>query len=117
MRISDWSSDVCSSDLSGIGRVAYRNAANRAQRTARYQQGIDNRRRGRHTDAKIHRADRRSADGVIGEYAIAVDVEERGIDTGTGERIQGIDKATRSEERSVGKECVSRCRSRGWPYN
>src|SRR3546814_20414826 len=70
MRISDWSSDVCSSDLSGIGRVAYRNAANRAQRTARYQQGIDNRRRGRHTDAQIPRADRRSADGVIGAYAI-----------------------------------------------
>src|SRR3546814_11066160 len=25
--------------------------------------------------------------------------------------------AGRSEERRVGKECVSTCRSRGWPYN
>src|SRR3546814_13960031 len=25
-------------------------------------------------------------------------------------------RAIRSEERRVGKECVSRCRSRGWPY-
>src|SRR3546814_16798161 len=102
MRISDWSSDVCSSDLSGIGRVAYRNAANRAQRTARYQQGIDNRRRGRHTDAKLPRADRRSAAGVIGEYAIAVVVDERGIHPRTGERHPGIYNATTTRVTRLG---------------
>src|SRR3546814_12446949 len=26
-------------------------------------------------------------------------------------------RPSRSEERSVGKECVSTCRSRGWPYH
>src|SRR3546814_17232847 len=26
-------------------------------------------------------------------------------------------QGARSEERRVGKECVSTCRSRGWPYN
>src|SRR3546814_19903443 len=28
-----------------------------------------------------------------------------------------ITNQLRSEERRVGKECVSRCRSRGWPYH
>src|SRR3546814_16216610 len=27
------------------------------------------------------------------------------------------DNGVRSEERRVGKECVSTCRTRGWPYN
>src|SRR3546814_14043014 len=37
---------------------------------------------------------------------------------GEGDRIEFADRviaAQRSEERSVGKECVSKCRSRGWP--
>src|SRR3546814_6651972 len=69
MRISDWSSDVCSSDL--IGGV-----------------GLD---------------------------------QERGVEAGMdgvratqfGERGRG----GRSEERRVGKECVSTCRSRWSPYH
>src|SRR3546814_12174858 len=31
--------------------------------------------------------------------------------------IHTIEKEGRSEERRVGKECVSTCRSRWWPYN
>src|SRR3546814_9463201 len=29
----------------------------------------------------------------------------------------GLQMANRSEERRVGKECVSKCRSRWWPYH
>src|SRR3546814_20155031 len=32
----------------------------------------------------------------------------------SGKEVQGV---KRSEERRVGKECVSTCRSRWWPYN
>src|SRR3546814_2805172 len=63
MRISDWSSDVCSSDLG---------------------------------DGPWHRRHRRGKRG--GHYA------------GTG-------RSDRSEERRVGKECVSTCRSRWSPYH
>src|SRR3546814_5861406 len=68
MRISDWSSDVCSSDL-------------------------------------WHRVDRRLADrqrqARLGDRA----------DAGAGLEDD------RSEERRVGKECVSTCRSRWSPYH
>src|SRR3546814_4656600 len=74
MRISDWSSDVCSSDLLELDREI-RNAAF----------GVELVRpgdclRGTHLDAARARA-------------------------------------ARSEERRVGKECVSTCRSRWSPYH
>src|SRR3546814_2929644 len=80
MRISDWSSDVCSSDL--------RRDVDRADR--------------------LHRADRS-------------DVESAQKPHGRG-KLHGRDRAgseesSRSEERRVGKECVSTCRSRWSPYH
>src|SRR3546814_1757140 len=74
MRISDWSSDVCSSDL----RVDFRcRVADLAQPSPRV--GAEPRRR-------------------------------------LGRRIIGLQaEARRSEERRVGKECVSTCRSRWSP--
>src|SRR3546814_5439597 len=65
LRISDWSSDVCSSDLHGGGR--------------------------REHQARAHGRDRTHID--------------RGHEP------------LRSEERRVGKECVSTCRSRWSPYH
>src|SRR3546814_3714639 len=67
MRISDWSSDVCSSDLLPFNAGVERQAPIRA------------------TDSK---------------RAIRTDMVMR-----------------RSEERRVGKECVSTCRSRWSPYH
>src|SRR3546814_14616985 len=32
-------------------------------------------------------------------------------------RLRVVDEVERSEERRVGKECVSTCRSRWWPYH
>src|SRR3546814_4360701 len=81
MRISDWSSDVCSSDL--IGRGGGRNVGRAAA--------------GR-TDVFAHQAQRRHAG--YREIAFA-------------DRRARI----RSEERRVGKECVSTCRYRWSTYH
>src|SRR3546814_946028 len=77
MRISDWSSDVCSSDLP-MGAAA---AA--------------------HSDLVIV-----TDDNPRGEDPAAIRAQ---VLAGAGE--------TRSEERRVGKECVSTCRSRWSPYH
>src|SRR3546814_6691403 len=79
MRISDWSSDVCSSDL------------------------------------VKHRHDRQ-------HHAAIRHVEHVGLDF--GDRVDDVRAMLvehtlriRSEERRVGKECVSTCRSRWSPYH
>src|SRR3546814_19810776 len=77
MRISDWSSDVCSSDLA------------RAHR--------------RHgTPGPVDRPGRRLSRAAHGAGA---------------ERGQALLRTQRSEERRVGKECVSTCSSRRSPYH
>src|SRR3546814_1434631 len=74
MRISDWSSDVCSSDL------------------------------------------RQRLVAILGLVGL-----QRVADPGAGVVVVDIEQfelvETRSEERRVGKECVSTCRSRWSPYH
>src|SRR3546814_8605886 len=86
MRISDWSSDVCSSDLrlAGQGGEPLLESRQLAQ------------------DREAVPPQRRAA-------------RDKGIETvGTGEqRVRG---EQRSEERRVGNECVSTCRSRWSRY-
>src|SRR3546814_2786375 len=77
MRISDWSSDVCSSDLSFI-------------------------------DAKMEQ-------GKVTGANVSVRIDDefmRAVESGTPYRQQYPISSDRSEERRVGKECVSTCRSR-----
>src|SRR3546814_6578529 len=78
MRISDWSSDVCASDLTREPRVA-------------------------------------ATDGGSGRRSMAENRKDSAQlvndDTFEGERLLGRGNG-RSEERRVGKECVSTCRSR-----
>src|SRR3546814_14234433 len=109
MRISDWSSDVCSSDLRGRERGV---ACDEIDRPA------------------IVRIDQ----AEIPEFAALVSVgnTRRGqAQHGLGERVDGTgggdrrheagefadEDVVRSEERRVGKECVSTCRSRWAPYH
>src|SRR3546814_6827212 len=80
LRISDWSSDVCSSDLEQIVQDAEHRLLHLA--------GI------------LRAADQ---DQLLGE----VDRDHR----------FAARAMLRSEERRVGKECVSTCRSRWSPYN
>src|SRR3546814_11645522 len=108
MRISDWSSDVCSADLDGIEEII-------DQRFG-ILEGVGN--------AFVlwssvpvvvgiratleTRPGLRDAMGIVeAQNAVAVLVVKR----------KGIPQAVRSEERRVGKECVSTCRSRWSPYN
>src|SRR3546814_16921529 len=89
MRISDWSSDVCSSDLA----MPF---------------GSD--KPGAREDAKVRRH------GVLGDVELVGDFASgQPIRLVAHEKTEGVE--TRSEERRVGKECVSTCRSRGSPYH
>src|SRR3546814_6822647 len=76
MRISDWSSDVCSSDLNGSKMFI--------------------------------------TNGNIADYCLVAAYTDRSR-RGAGISMFIVD--TRSEERRVGKECVSTCRSRWSPYH
>src|SRR3546814_2377603 len=86
MRISDWSSDVCSSDLHVI-----LNSVGVCGGGVRFGQRL-----GRPGAGRVEPAQ-------PGDLADA------------GERL--LDRHLRSEERRVGKECVSTCRSRWSPYH
>src|SRR3546814_7567852 len=79
MRISDWSSDVCSSDL--MAKAVF--------------PVMRERKWGRIVNIG-------SINGQAGQY---------------GQVNYAAAKSGRSEERRVGKECVSTCRSRWWPYH
>src|SRR3546814_2144622 len=90
MRISDWSSDVCSSDLE-LGRAAIEAALAQA--------------------------------GITGDEVSEV-ILGQVLTAGQGQNparqasmAAGVPKEVRSEERRVGKECVSTCRSRWSPYH
>src|SRR3546814_18552355 len=106
MRISDWSSDVCSSDLlMPMGRVTLRGRA-------------------RPVDVFTLRPDLSAAQRARIADLVAAHAEERSafVTCATAVREEfGDDPAIlfllRSEERRVGKECVSTCISRWSPYN
>src|SRR3546814_5698035 len=89
LRISDWSSDVCSSDLIFDDRAAERAAELEIL-------GLDLRRR------EFVRA--RVAKALVG-------IVDKGF------AVEFVRARFRSEERRVGKECVSTCRSRWSPYH
>src|SRR3546814_16752730 len=83
MRISDWSSDVCSSDLQAV-------AAGAGDAFARER-----------VEHRVQPLRRRAQRGEVRRVA--------------GRLPRG--QSVRSEERRVGKECVSTCRSRWSPYH
>src|SRR3546814_14165397 len=96
MRISDWSSDVCSSDLADqeveVGTCV-----------------------GLHDgfDVKLYKAPVRSGDGR--HPGSAAGVQLLCVDMAVEAASRDVE-ADRSEERRVGNECVSTCRSRWSPY-
>src|SRR3546814_11494937 len=120
MRISDWSSDVCSSDLrENVAQAAVKLAEATRDATAHDAQAINR---------KIETIDSRARAGQIRRSDLEKDIArlEAIIESEGGKGLASLaaaadeeaDAATqalaRSEERRVGKECVSTCRSR-WP--
>src|SRR3546814_11682697 len=100
MRISDWSSDVCSSDL--LLAAAFD-----------LERGI-----ALHIGAPQHQHS--GIEDAEGSALAIVEQPEIGRAKLGGGRFVGAARksaARRSEERRVGKECVSTCRSRWWPYH
>src|SRR3546814_12314101 len=107
MRISDWSSDVCSSDLDAAAPAAQEEED--AIVVTGIRETIQNSINTKREETAI--VDALSADDIGDLPALSV-----------GQAIQTIPGATthrekRSEERRVGKECVSTCRSRWAPYH
>src|SRR3546814_12205764 len=97
MRISDWSSDVCSSDLNKRNETAQRHGGKDADgdpiatEPGSYQLLID-------------------AVSILGNQDLGLSIDRLVVGQARGVR-------KRSEERRVGKECVSTCRSRWSQYH
>src|SRR3546814_12156234 len=95
MRISDWSSDVCSSDLE-------------LDRALLGPLGLEDRGRVPAVEAELGVGVVVDDDDLVLASEVDELLEEVEVDAGGGGR---------SEERRVGKECVSTCRSRRSPYH
>src|SRR3546814_13750915 len=101
MRISDWSSDVCSSDL-GVAGPAPRQPARRLRRLPRP---------GAQGDPRYGKLCLALDRGGHRSYHPAWQPHQSGNPLRRGQSPH------RSEERRVGEECVSTCRSRWSPYH
>src|SRR3546814_7750540 len=101
MRISDWSSDVCSSDLVDLH---FGNGAGN---------GLGDEQRGQREGKEFGRSENHHDHHAF--------THGSGEDIGDGPELEqpvgDDDDGKRSEERRVGKECVSTCRSRWSPYH
>src|SRR3546814_6338436 len=100
MRISDWSSDVCSSDLAGVHRARGQQHLRHVVFVAPELLADD-----------VHPGDEPLEDEVLGIHR---EVEPLACLAGDGVLVA---EDQRSEERRVGKEWVSTCRSRWSPYH
>src|SRR3546814_5154126 len=116
MRISDWSSDVCSSDLPRHHPhaemfVQQVDAAQHAEHRRQREAGIDDADRiTAQQEIRAAMTDQRHADGGVGDGGPVPPLRRGG--TGHLALLEG----QRSEERRVGKECGSTGRSRWSPY-
>src|SRR3546814_17958008 len=100
MRISDWSSDVCSSDLAARHMAV-------AMLLGAAERGL------RHPRPQLF--GQRAVMCFIGAKALALAVDRGGDDSHAPISSRPISMS--SEERRVGKECVSTCSYRWSPYN
>src|SRR3546814_10847934 len=113
MRISDWSSDVCSSDLPAL--------SDNVEAGTKWQTSIGL------LTAAVFRSQTQdeivpaSSVGGRTSYRNAGRTRRDGAELAWSAQFAGHAKAylaySRSEERRVGKECVSTCRSRWSPYH
>src|SRR3546814_12698106 len=113
MRISDWSSDVCSSDLAAAERTVATAAVNALNA---YLTGLTPAWNDTTTDTPADAPTITSLWGTAAQAVAALQAAIQGLAGPAGTPgTDGVDG--RSEERRVGKECVSTCRSRWSPYH
>src|SRR3546814_13794295 len=106
MRISDWSSDVCSSDLRDANRGARVAARFAEQRFEQLRRAVG--------DLRLIG----EAGGAVDEHAELDDaLDARPVATQCLPDLRDEHQRDRSEERRVGKECVSTCRSLWVPFH
>src|SRR3546814_15376088 len=122
MRISDWSSDVCSSDLDQRQRRGGEGQAAVLQQFVRHgeAEGDGLARPGLRRDEQVAPLGFGLDDlGLYGGQRF-IAARDKGVREDGGKMIErhcsNIPRgAAKSEERRVGKECVRTCRIRGWP--
>src|SRR3546814_20760318 len=100
MRISDWSSDVCSSDLFGFDAVVGNYASPDTPGSAYVLL--------HHVFGEVN--------GKAGQWGHAIG-GMGAVTQAMARACAGAGVTIRSEERRVGEECVSTCRSRWSPYS
>src|SRR3546814_18503676 len=129
MRISDWSSDVCSSDLESGNQLRSRRVDATASQQCAYR--VDRRRnaviarRRASVPSIVEECPHQSAAAIplivqpefLGERPIPILLVVGAPIGGRHVVVGAIEHANlRSEERGVGTEGVSLCGSRWWPY-
>src|SRR3546814_14036703 len=134
MRISDWSSDVCSSDLLKLAQAYAEFDRNRARLKAARADVATCAISGAvgtfanidpyveaHVAEKLGLAVEPVSTQVIPRDRHAMFFATLGVIASSIERlateVRHLQRPERSEARRVGKECVSTCRSRGCPYH
>src|SRR3546814_3640217 len=140
MRISYWSSDVCSSELKPLMTIITTAQSSVVEALVKQTQA-DKARDKKDEQAPVAVSDDASASGPQDTVELSVGAkltvtiqaikDSVGYDPTTAAKIDArvqadadfssrfkdLAKAVRSEERRVGKECVSTCRSRWSPYH
>src|SRR3546814_11652828 len=112
MRISDWSSDVCSSDLGRVKRKIAGEGAGKSGDGCRPAAGrISKRRRQKKKPRRRRDFTKASGPGLQAKEK-APEIPGPSVLLGRAASTTSAAAAERSEERRVGKECVSTCRSR-----
>src|SRR3546814_16874585 len=126
MRISDWSSDVCSSDLDSPGHCC-RIGTKCGRCSPDLSRACDGQEKTQiipvHTPAYLqsHPAKSKHCNAAViacmGVPNLQLKDDRCVTSNISSQATPSAAEAVRSEERSVGKECVSTCRTRWWQYH